>query len=135
MAKNLISAYRGDLEENLVDELKQFVSLVKTLERETITTVHCLLSILVKSDLIDVFHNVYIYIYIVLRIYVCIPITNCEAERSFSKLTFIKNKYRSSMGETRLSHLALMSIENDVLSKLSFDDIIDEFSKVSIPKK
>lgn len=39
------------------------------------------------------------------------------------------------MGEARLAHLALMSIENELLSSLNFDDIIEEFSTLKARKK
>lgn len=39
------------------------------------------------------------------------------------------------MGDERLSHLTLMNIENDLLSSLNFDDLIDEFSNRKARKK
>lgn len=39
------------------------------------------------------------------------------------------------MGEVRLSSLALMSIENDLLSSIDFSDIINTFSTLKARKK
>jgi hypothetical protein len=74
---------------------------------------------------------------IALRMYLVLMITNCSAERSFSKLKLIKNRLRTSMSHERLSNLALMSIEQDILREVDFTDVIDEFAsrkarKVSI---
>ena len=40
-----------------------------------------------------------------------ILVTVAEVERSFSKPSLIKNYKRSTMGQERLSHLSLLSIE------------------------
>lgn len=130
-AKSLISQYPNDLDENLAYELIQFSSYLITLNTESVTSVPFLLSHLIEKDLLEIFPNTYI----ALRIYLCIPITNCESERSFSKLALIKNKYRATMGEVRLSSLALMSIENDLLSSIDFSDIINTFSTLKARKK
>ncbi|KAK7170655.1 hypothetical protein R3I94_000757 [Phoxinus phoxinus] len=45
-------------------------------------------------------------------IFLTIPVTVASAERSFSKLKLIKSYLRSSMGQSRLSGLAILSIEN-----------------------
>ena len=39
-----------------------------------------------------------------------LPVTSCEAERSFSALRRIKNYLRSTMTEERLTGLALLNI-------------------------
>ena len=46
---------------------------------------------------------------IVLRMYLVLMISNCTAERSFSKMKLIKNRLRTTMCSGRLSHLALVS--------------------------
>ena len=51
-------------------------------------------------------------------------------ERIFSKLSLIKSYLRSTVGEDRLSALFILSIENDFVGKLKFDDIISGFSSV-----
>ena len=55
------------------------------------------------------------------------PITSCEAERYFSKLAFIKNKFRSTMTEDRLNFLSILSIENYIARKLSYDNRVHEY--------
>jgi hypothetical protein len=53
-----------------------------------------LIDVIIIVDIIDVFPN----IYIALRLYLTIPLTNCEAEHSFSKLALIKNRLKSTHG-------------------------------------
>jgi hypothetical protein len=61
-------------------------------------------------------------------------VTNCTAERSFSKMKIIKNRLRTSMTHERLSNLAIMSIENDILRQLDFNEVIDEFASKKVRK-
>jgi hypothetical protein len=77
----------------------------------------------IDNKLITSFPNVNI----AFRIYLSIFGTSAERERSFSKMKLIKNYLRSTMGQ-RLSSLSLLSIEDDVMRQLPFDEIISEFA-------
>ena len=66
---------------------------------------------------------------IALRIYLSLLVTNCSGERSFSVLGRVKNELRTTMTDQRLNHLSLMAIENDVVRKLDFNEVIDIFAK------
>ena len=59
------------------------------------------------------------------------PVTTASAERSFSNLRRLKTWLRTTMGEDRLSGLALMSLNRD---KLSFDDVPEILNRFA-PKK
>ena len=50
--------------------------------------------------------------------------TRCKGERFFSKLKIIKNCLRLTMGQERLSSVALLSIENDfyLMREMSYED-------------
>ena len=58
-----------------------------------------------------------------------IPVTVAIAEWSFSKLKIIKTYLRSTMGQERLSGLAMLSIESDHAKKLDIGHIVDEFAE------
>lgn len=58
-------------------------------------------------------------------------VTVVSAERSFSKLKFIKNNVRSSMVKERLSGLAVISINNKIGHQISYSDFIND----SAPEK
>jgi hypothetical protein len=88
------------------------------------------ISLLHENDLHSTFPNVSV----ALRIYLSLMITNCSGERSFSKMALIKNKNRATMSDPRLSALAILSIESELLRQLSFADIIETFAAVKARK-
>ena len=69
-----------------------------------------------------------------LKILAVIPATSCSAERSFSSLRRLKTYLRSSMGQERLSNLALLHIEREYVIKILKEDMekmINTFGKRS----
>jgi len=63
-----------------------------------------------------------------LQILLTIAVSIAGCERSFSKLKLILSYLRASMGQDRLSDLALMSVEREALEKVDFDGIINQFA-------
>ena len=51
---------------------------------------------------------------IAVRIYLTLPINNCEGERSFSTPKRVKSHLRNTMGQKRLAALSLLCIKSDV---------------------
>jgi hypothetical protein len=78
----------------------------------------------------DVFPNLRISLQILLTI--AVSIASCE--RSFSKLKLILSYLRASMGQNRISDLALLSVERETLEKTNFDYVIDQFATVKSRK-
>jgi len=72
---------------------------------------------------------------IALRIMLTIPVTSACAERSFSKLKLIKTYLRNQLGQDKLSELALISIEEEVLSTVDYKHLIDIFASKKSRKK
>ena len=60
-----------------------------------------------------------------LHILSVIPSTSCSAERSFSSLRRLKTYLRSTMGQERLSNLALLHIEREYVNKVIIEDLED----------
>ena len=49
-------------------------------------------------------------------------------------MKLIKNRLRTTMCSGRLSHLALMSIEPDILREINFEDLVTTFAKIEARK-
>jgi hypothetical protein len=61
------------------------------------------------------------------RVLLTIPVTVASAERSFSKLKLLKSYMRTTMTQQRLNDLATISLESEVLEKIDYEDIIEDF--------
>ena len=66
-----------------------------------------------------------------LVLFMTIPVTVASAERSFSKLKLIKTYLRSKMEQSKLSNLAIISIENIVAKAIDKSDLIKKFAAVN----
>ena len=69
-----------------------------------------------------------------IKILAVIPATSCSAEQSFSSLRRLKTYLRNTMGQERLSNLALIHIERDYVNKVMNEDMnkmIDTFGQGS----
>lgn len=109
-----------------IDALELFEEIkILSLVYEGEDGVQSVLKYIAHNNLKDVYPNVFV----TLRIITTIPVTVASAERSFSKLKLIKTYLRNSMTQDRLSSLALLSIENELISKVDFKEIIEEFSR------
>jgi len=83
------------------------------------------LKLLSKFGLESAFPNLY-------KVYkaICtLPPTSATAERTFSKLKLIKTKHRSTMGESRLDHLMVLSCSPDI--DINKEKAIDKFAMKS----
>ena len=61
------------------------------------------------------------------RILLTIPVTVASAEISFSKLNLFKSYLCSTMTQERLNGLATIALENDILEKINYEEIIEDF--------
>lgn len=130
-AAKLQALYKHDLEPSFVNECVHFSNLVKCSEvgEKPIN----MSKFIRKENLQQTFSNVDI----ALRMYLCTPISNCSAERSFSALKRVKSYLRSTLKEQKLNSLAILHIEADILNGEGFEynDLIDEFATTKSRRK
>jgi hypothetical protein len=67
-------------------------------------------------------------IYILLKIYLTSPIANVSSERGFSCLKRVKTYLRSTMVQERLSSLAILNLESEMINLIDIEEVITEFS-------
>ena len=61
------------------------------------------------------------------RIMLTIPVTVASVERSFIKLKLLKSYLRSTMTQERLNDLAMIALESDMLEKIDYERIVEDF--------
>lgn len=74
-------------------------------------------------------------IFKVFKIYLSIPISSSEAERSFSCLKRIKTWLRNTTGQSRLSSLAILNIESQALRNIDLDKVVEDFGSKNDTRK
>lgn len=123
-AFDLIKDYGNDVNENLLDEIIHLKDIFDANFGDESSQPVNLLQEIHNLKLQTIFPN----FVIMLRIFLTIPVTVAEAERSFSTLSRIKNVLRSTMLQERLSNLGLLAIESRLAKSCDFSKIIDIFS-------
>lgn len=89
------------------------------------------MQILRKNGLQTTFPSVFV----ALRLFLTLPVTNCEGERSFSQLKRVKNELRTTMRQKRLSALSLLAIESKLVKGMDFEELINDFACTKSRKK
>ncbi|TNN32776.1 hypothetical protein EYF80_057061 [Liparis tanakae] len=74
-------------------------------------------------------------IYVALKMCLTLLVSNCEGEGSFSVLKLVKHVLRTTMTQVRLSALSLLSIENEVVEGMDFENIVHKFAYLKSRRK
>lgn len=69
-------------------------------------------------------------IFILLSIFLTIPVSSAEGERAFSCLKRVKSRLRTTMSQDRLSSLAIINIHSFIAGNLDVNTLIDLFSSL-----
>ena len=112
-----------------IDGLDLFSKLIVLKEVMQIDE-NTLINVLNYLKRLDSFPNVYI----AYRILLAITITVASAERSFSKFKLIKSYLRSTMSQEKLSGLAVLSVEKEMLKALKYINLISNFASQKVRK-
>ena len=117
--------YKDDFNRDLLKlHLNILSSECEKLETKSLTSIVELLKN-IPSSTKDLISEVFVLVNLIL----VMPATNSTSERSFSKLKLIKTYLRSTMGQSRLNHLVILSIYKEKLDELDLDIPIMEFIK------
>ena len=78
-------------------------------------------SILHMSKLLSIMGSLLLQWNCFKRIYLTIPVNNCEGKRPFSTVASVKTHIRSMMSHEKLVSLTMISIESDLFSIIAFE--------------
>ena len=123
-AKQLVLIYSTDISGSLGDEIISLKAIhPANLGKDALPPLD-LLNKIKQLKLDSLFPN----IVVMLRIFLTLPVTVAQAERSFSALARVKNVLRSTMLQERLSSLGTLAMEPDLCRNINFDAVIDDFA-------
>lgn len=129
-ATTLQEFYEGDIDIELVQELKQLKILYTASFGTNMLGALDLLNSIHQAGLSQLFPN----IVIALRIFLTIPASVASAERSFSVLKRVKNVLRSTMAQGRLSSLGVLAVETEMARTINIEGLIDRFVEMKSRK-
>nr|XP_047138991.1 uncharacterized protein LOC124814929 [Hydra vulgaris] len=122
-AENLAKLYPEDLCKNkFSDEFRHFFSVRRNIVASE-KPVELLNEVYAKG-----LHSIFPQVCVSLRIFLTLPVSTSEGERSFSKLAIIKDYLRSTMGQERLCYLMILSIESDLAINVNYEEVISNFA-------
>ncbi|KAL4127162.1 hypothetical protein QTP88_011360 [Uroleucon formosanum] len=133
-AYDFIIKYKDDISSDFTRQIISLKAYLSSTYQENSLkkmTVQHLGDIIIKDDLTSIFPDVFTGIII----FMTIPVTSASAERSFSKLKLIKNYLRNSIGQDRLSNIAILNIERLQAENINVDKIIEDFANLKARKK
>ncbi|XP_070026208.1 uncharacterized protein [Nicotiana sylvestris] len=81
---------------------------------------------LVETNLVET----YLYVYLLVKLTLILPVATATVERAFSSMKQIKNEERNNMGDQYLNDCLVCYIELDVFTNISNDVIIDRFQNM-----
>lgn len=70
-----------------------------------------------------------------IRLGLTVPVTSCTSERSFSGLRRLKTYLRSTMGQERLHHLAVLNCHKNIARSINLNAVADEFIRRTAVRK
>ncbi|KAL4113589.1 hypothetical protein QTP88_017193 [Uroleucon formosanum] len=123
---DLLNKYFHISKESLISEITLLKQLEDTPKGTCSGSVYKWLDWLNKCDRSNIFNN----FFLCLKMFVIIPVTSCGCERSFSKLTIVKSKLRSTMTQDRLNALLFLFVEQELTSSVNIESVIDEFKNL-----
>jgi hypothetical protein len=114
--------YSGN-NEDLGHEIYQLKRLLQRTEQDSSK----LFTMLELACFLQPYKLAFHQVYRLLNIALVLPVTSAACERSFSAMKLIKSYLRSTMCDTRLSNIAVLSVESRRAELLSLDNFVDEF--------
>ena len=125
-----MDVYKDDFDSNrLSAQLQVFSTAIKTEAIRTITHASVSLRDCIQflRDLSPAKKLFFSEICLLAKLVLVMPATNAVSERCFSAMRRLKTYLRSSMGQSRLNHIMILSIYKEEVDDINIDLLGDEF--------
>lgn len=123
--KRLFFSFAKIFDSNVEDLSNELYQIKRVLDRKEKSGMQRLTTLLEFVAFLEPFKWVF---HELCKIAVVIPVSSVTCERSFSALALIKNHLRTTMGDARLSHLGVLSVESRRARSLDLDSFVRRFS-------
>ena len=123
-SKQLADEYLDDLKaQKLSEEISSLEMIHKqNFGKDALDPLQLLNKIICSLQLNEIFPE----LVIALKIFLTIPVSAASGERSFSKLSLIKNYSRSTMSQDRLNDLSTLNMNYKIARQMDFTDVIKD---------
>uniref|UniRef100_A0A8C0IM13 HAT C-terminal dimerisation domain-containing protein n=1 Tax=Chelonoidis abingdonii TaxID=106734 RepID=A0A8C0IM13_CHEAB len=110
---------------DMYKEIMSTSSRVKSSVSEKLT-INSVLKFMIANDMCSIYPNLSrLY-----HIFLTLPISSAVAEQPFSRFKLLKSYLRSTMGEDRLSGLALLHIERQLATEVDYNKVVDNYARM-----
>lgn len=113
---------------NVEDLANEVYQIKRVLDRKEKNGMQKLTNLIEFVAFLEPFKEVFHELFRLGKIAVVTPVSSASCERSFSVLALIKNHLRTTMGDARLSHLSVLSVESRRAKSLDLDEFVRRFS-------
>ena len=121
--EQLAEFYAGDIEnDSLFDEYLAFKEFYKEVCSDKALSSSEILPFMIANDLDRAYPNVCT----LYKLFIAIPVSSSQVERTFSRLKLIKNYLRSTTCADRLNAIAMLYIERELAEKIDFSVVIEK---------
>lgn len=113
---------------NIDDLTHEIHQMKRVLQRKVASGIQKPSNIVELTNMIEPFKDVFHELFRLCKIAIAIPVSTASCERSFSTLKLVKTFLRSTMDDSRLSNLGVLSVESRRAKSLDMEDFVNRFS-------
>ncbi|XP_061589448.1 zinc finger MYM-type protein 1-like [Cololabis saira] len=128
LEKETLTAFAKIFDSELEDLANEVAHVKMVLERKKQNGMKELTTLTDFVGFLEPFKDVFFELFRLGKIAVVTPVSSASCERSFSARAPIKNHLRNTVGDTRLSHSGLLSVEYRRAKSLDLDEFVKRFS-------
>ena len=127
-SKNIMEFHQDDLDETGLTLHRDMCMDIAKQKGVSLTTFQDVVNFL-KGDQGEYLRTLLPEVTKLVKLALTVPVTSCTSERSFSGLRRLKTYLRSTMGQARLNHVAILNYHKTLSRSRDLETIADQFIK------